>query len=254
EPVVVPDARRFGPGSAWIYARLYLGSQTMDDFLTSAIAPFVETFRERRLIERWFFLRYGDPQSHIRLRLHAADGHAALARERFFESAETWLASDRITRYALDTYEPEYERYGGAAKIERIERFFELDSDACLEIIRTAGASTDARVAAAAGSFDALVRALAIDEIALEQLDDISSRRLSAGDRSSFKRLSADGTRSPKFDAPPATLLRGCEGSVRDLLHVHCNRLGLDAAAELRTATLLRALVVSRRARRNQHA
>ena len=83
-------------------------------------------------LERWFFIRYGDPHWHLRVRLSGAPEALAPLRE----AAERLLASGRLWKVQLDTYEREVERYGGPEGIELCEGIFEADSDAVLGIIQ----------------------------------------------------------------------------------------------------------------------
>ena len=131
-----PDAARaFLPGSEWLYAKLYTGQATADALLRDLVAPLVAG------ADRWFFLRYGDPDWHLRLRMRGDAGallpalHAAAERER---------AAGRLWRLELGTYEREIERYGGAAAIDACEEIFQADSEAALAIV-AAGASQDRR-------------------------------------------------------------------------------------------------------------
>jgi lantibiotic biosynthesis protein len=250
ESRVVTGRKRYGPGSAWTYARVYLGSQAIDDHLRSAIAPLVRDLRERGWIDRWFFLRYGDPQSHLRLRLRATAGFEAVVRERFLVAAEEWLANDRILRYALDTYDPEYERFGGVEKLEEVERLFEADSDACMAILDAAPGATDALVFAAVEAFDAAVRSFSAGHAARKVLGNFTRRKLSAEDRRALKALllkhRAEGEQG-REDSEPARLPKPAfEEYCGDLLHLHCNRLGLSGEAEARVGALLRALILAR--------
>jgi len=245
KPIVERQPKRYGPGSAWTYARIYLGAQALDDHLRFAIAPLVAELREAGLMDRWFFVRYADPHNHLRLRLRATTGNERAVRERFLELAEVWLDANRISRYMLDTYDPEYERYGGAGNIDEIERFFEFDSDLCIGIIDAGVAATDDLVEAAVSSFDACIRSTALDDDVVIALNANATRKLDARDRACFKRLSVSG--SWLTEVPSASAFRS---HFRDLLHLHCNRLSLHDDAEVRVAALLRALAISRQARR----
>jgi thiopeptide-type bacteriocin biosynthesis protein len=99
------------------------------------VRPVVERALSAGAADRWFFIRYGDPDWHLRLRFH---GHPArLAGEVFpaLQAAVAPLLDDgRLWRIQLDTYEREVERYGGAAGIDLAERLFEADSGAVLAL------------------------------------------------------------------------------------------------------------------------
>jgi thiopeptide-type bacteriocin biosynthesis protein len=127
--------RAFLPGSEWLYAKIYTGSSTADHVLREVIAPLIEEATGSGAIDRWFFLRYGDPDWHIRLRLHGApdrlttDVLPALQRR-----AAALHASRVVTRVELATYNRELERYG-ATTIELAEELFRADSRAVLGML-----------------------------------------------------------------------------------------------------------------------
>jgi thiopeptide-type bacteriocin biosynthesis protein len=132
EPVV----RTFVPGSEWLYAKLYTGRATLDQVLREAVGPFTQEARERGFVDRWFFIRYADPDHHLRLRL---EGQPETLRSQI-EPALTELAQDLmeegcIWKVQLDTYQREIERYGGPEGIELAESAFHYDSEATLEIV-----------------------------------------------------------------------------------------------------------------------
>jgi lantibiotic biosynthesis protein len=120
------------PTSRWLYLKLYTGSATADLVLRDAVAPLVARAMESGAADRWFFLRYADPQNHLRIRF---GGEPARLRDIFDwlpEFLDPPLAEGRIARWQLDTYEREVERYGGPAGVEISERIFHADSEAVL--------------------------------------------------------------------------------------------------------------------------
>jgi len=86
-------------------------------------------------VDRWFFVRYGDPDSHLRLRFHGQPARLHGEVLRAVQAAAAPLLDDgRLWRVQVDTYEREVERYGGALGIELAERFFHADSEAVLAL------------------------------------------------------------------------------------------------------------------------
>jgi len=248
---LLPARRRYGPGSEWLYVKLYMGTQAFDDFLLRAAAPLMAELREAHHLDRWFFVRYADPEPHLRVRIRSVAKSAVSVRERIVSAAEEWLSHDRVLRYTLDTYDPEYERYGGPERLEMLERFFTLDSDRCLDLLAGMPDNTDARVKAAVESFYPWLLAEDLRSTALTALKMESRYKIAAADRIELKRLAAR-----EFDDPVSTELKdACSGYDGDkrlsaVFHMHCNRLGLSGEGEIRAIALLRALLVSRRARR----
>lgn len=60
--------RSYIPGSEWIYFKIYAGDKTMDKLLSNNIYHIISKLKKRQLIEKWFFIRFADPDSHIRVR------------------------------------------------------------------------------------------------------------------------------------------------------------------------------------------
>ena len=60
-------------GDEWLYYKLYCGARTSDVILTETIKPVTEYLLNQGLIDSWFFIRYGDPDFHIRIRFHLVD-------------------------------------------------------------------------------------------------------------------------------------------------------------------------------------
>jgi lantibiotic biosynthesis protein len=133
----IPLAQNLAPGSEWLYFKLYGGEGTADHVLAEAVAPAITELKQRGVIDSWFFIRYADPDPHLRLRLHGEAARLnAEALTEMHHSLAPLLKSGRLWRIELSTYEREIHRYGGPLNIERAERLFDLDSDAALEIVR----------------------------------------------------------------------------------------------------------------------
>ncbi|HEY4590363.1 MAG TPA: thiopeptide-type bacteriocin biosynthesis protein, partial [Thermoanaerobaculia bacterium] len=128
--------RSFPPGSEWLYAKLYTGTATADGLLREVVAPVAREAMANGETDSWFFIRYGDPEWHLRVRFH---GDPMLLQSRVLprlhSALDPMLADGRIWRVQLDTYERETERYGGPEGILLAERLFHVDSEAVLAIL-----------------------------------------------------------------------------------------------------------------------
>ena len=127
--------RSFSLGSEWAYYKLYCGLQTADKILAEAIKPLTDELLELGLIDQYFFIRYYDPEFHIRLRFHLShiDKIGELIRlvniylQPFIEDRFIW-------KEQVDIYVRELERYGSKT-IDIAERLFYYDSMALLEML-----------------------------------------------------------------------------------------------------------------------
>jgi thiopeptide-type bacteriocin biosynthesis protein len=128
----------FPPGSAWLTAKLYCGKATADAVLREAVAPLVASVVGDSA-DGWFFIRYSDPDPHLRLRFHGDPARlSAEVLPRLRDATAPLLADGRVWRLMLDTYRREVARYGGPERIADAERAFRADSEAVLAIVRLA--------------------------------------------------------------------------------------------------------------------
>ncbi|HEX2585331.1 MAG TPA: lantibiotic dehydratase, partial [Steroidobacteraceae bacterium] len=131
---VVTDA---APGSEWLYFKLYGGEGATDAVLCEAIAPAVTALKELGAIDSWFFIRYADPDSHLRVRLHGEPSRLCSEALPEIHQRLSAMVGGQLWRVELGTYQREIERYGGIHAINHAERLFEVDSDAALAITST---------------------------------------------------------------------------------------------------------------------
>jgi len=163
-PAVV--TRAFPPGSEWLYAKLYTGTATADRLLRELVSPLRAESLRSGAAGRWFFIRYGDPEWHLRLRFHGAPERLfAELMPQLTAAAQEMLADGRLAKLQLDTYDREVERYGGPAGVEIAERLFQADSEAVLEIVESIDGdeAADVRWRLALAGVDRLLSDLGFD-------------------------------------------------------------------------------------------
>jgi thiopeptide-type bacteriocin biosynthesis protein len=140
---VFNQQREFPLGTEWVYFKLYCGVKSADRLLTQAIAPLVEELSAKDIIDKWFFIRYNDPEFHLRIRLHLKDvaniGYIISALNKQLNSPEN---IGYVWKLQTDTYKREVERYG-CSTMELTEDLFHYDSMACLSML--AGTAGDER-------------------------------------------------------------------------------------------------------------
>jgi len=128
--------RSFPPGTEWMYAKLFTSEYSADRVLREVVAPLKRIATERRVVDRWFFIRYADPQNHLRIRFHGDPTELAEALIPALRDATEPLLRERtLWRVQLDTYEREIERYGGDEGMIVAERLFFADSEAVLDLL-----------------------------------------------------------------------------------------------------------------------
>ncbi|MDQ3982854.1 MAG: lantibiotic dehydratase [Actinomycetota bacterium] len=132
-----PVARTFPPGSEWVYAKVYTGTSTADRVLSGAIRPLVRALTDDAAIDRWFFVRYSDPDWHLRVRLHCpSTTYTGDVLRRVNSELARLLDEGLAWKVQLDTYQREVERYGGGIAAGVAELVFSCDSDAVLEMLQ----------------------------------------------------------------------------------------------------------------------
>jgi thiopeptide-type bacteriocin biosynthesis protein len=141
------STRRFLPGSEWLYAQIHTGTATADRILVDIIAPLMD---DSSLVGdgHWFFLRYDEPDHHIRLRVQGEPGRlVGRVLPRLMGALAPSLDDRSVRSVKLDTYDREIERYGGPVGIGLSEAVFKADSEAVLAILRDfrGDAAADAR-------------------------------------------------------------------------------------------------------------
>jgi thiopeptide-type bacteriocin biosynthesis protein len=139
--------RRFPPGSAWLYVKAYCGPAAADTVLRDAVSAAIAAARQRGALEQWFFVRYGDPDWHVRVRVAGQpDRLRDEVQPLLTDALAPLVGAGLVWRAQLDTYEREVERYGGDQGMLLAEEAFCADSDAVAGIVALLdGDGADAR-------------------------------------------------------------------------------------------------------------
>jgi thiopeptide-type bacteriocin biosynthesis protein len=127
--------RNFCIGSEWLYYKFYAGIKTADKLLAEIIRPLTEELIEKKSIDRFFFIRYADPENHIRLRFHFADlRHLGAVINTVHKAIQPYVEQGMISKVQTDTYNRELERYG-VNSMEIAETLFHVDSVVTLNLL-----------------------------------------------------------------------------------------------------------------------
>ena len=115
EPGKEKSIKRFFPvGSEWLYAKIYCGTKTAEKILVDVIKPFTEELLSKKIIDKFFFLRYHDAGNHIRIRFHKA-GSAGFWKKiinQLQKLLQPYMSSQLVYNIQFETYQREVERYG----------------------------------------------------------------------------------------------------------------------------------------------
>jgi thiopeptide-type bacteriocin biosynthesis protein len=122
-----PVQRMRFPGQGVIYLKLY-GPVTFQNDLLFALHQLLEECDS----PGWFFVRYQDPEDHLRVRILSGEAGPV---DRFSREAQRYADHGFLQRWCIDTYEPEFERYGGEAGLTVCEEIFCLETRAVLELL-----------------------------------------------------------------------------------------------------------------------
>ena len=262
-------------GSDWMYLKLYCGPDVQDDLLRGPLYEFLTEDTVRSAYSRFFFLRYADPEPHLRVRLYSTPD--LVTKElipRACSLAKDLVASEWCSKASFDTYEREIERYGGRRGITCAERLFSIDSWLALQLLL---ASPQEQEAVGRIRLGVLVANWLLDSLGLDLTRKVSwcrqfsqyrqaagplyrqekhaLRDLLISDQQTLSDLIGNQFAEPllsfKSDLLPVgrelrkldvngILTRTLEELTASFIHMHCNRLfGLDRGAEERILGLL---------------
>jgi len=125
----------FIPGSEWIYFKLYTGTKTADAILKNELYGYASELLKNEIIDKWFFIRYSDPDFHIRLRLHLKETqNFNYIFSCFYKILLPLVDTGMVWNVQCDTYKREMERYG-ANSISIVEDFFFIDSEFIIKLL-----------------------------------------------------------------------------------------------------------------------
>lgn len=273
------------PGGDWLYGKVF-GPLAGQDEVVRKWLPALVTAMESQGSDLWFFIRYADPEPHLRLRFRV--GRAARWAG-LLAAVHDWVDVLRDVglahRLELDGYDPEVERYGGPEAMAAAHRAFEYDSRATMALLdvlaRTRGLPLDVVAAASIaelvrsfggpamleawqsaggrpGTGEVLDRAsvrAAASLITPGHVDESDPTRLAVAAAWQQRRAAIDVYGFRIADpAQPGTRRIPALDVAESLVHMHCNRLlGVDRARERQVVALARA-ATAEHLRRRRHA
>jgi len=127
--------RDFCIGSEWLYYKIYTGVTTADHILLEKLYPKILELNEKKLILKWFFIRYKDTDDHLRIRfLLSKPNSLTEVIAKIYPILNILLEQNTVWKIQTDTYQREIERYGEKT-IEESETLFWHDSEMILRYL-----------------------------------------------------------------------------------------------------------------------
>lgn len=127
--------RIFVPGDVWIFFKIYTGVRIADLILVKELYPIIDKLIIDGKVEKFYFIRYREPDFHLRLRLLVSNkDFFGFVFNAISEILKSLLDKDLVWKFQLDTYEREIERYNPLL-IDNVESIFFVDSVCVIEII-----------------------------------------------------------------------------------------------------------------------
>lgn len=249
------------PGSDWLFLKFYLDEGEASRFLVHYLAPLAgHLCQERQWIDHWFFIRYKDPLPHLRFRMHLREKNSLGPLLLFLEKAGLqWIQKGVIYDLSFGVYEREVERYGGIESMPLIENLFCTDSKAVVHLVQ---AFLNKRLMLPEPIFHTLSVLTFLYDLGLK-----GAEMLNVLEQHSDRQEALEGFRKYKGQLIPlvkdllddfrgegvslfkeASSLRAAQGKplaispsvYSSLLHMHCNRIGADQAAEAKASLFAR--------------
>ena len=123
-------------GEEWLYYKIYCGIRSSDAILINEINELTSVLISKGLIDKWFFIRYKDPENHLRLRFKLLDTkNLGEVIQEFNNFLKPSLDDGLIWSIQTETYNRELERYG-LFTMELSESIFFQQSEIILKMIK----------------------------------------------------------------------------------------------------------------------
>ncbi len=127
--------RNFIIGDNWVYFKIYTGYNLSDSILLVDLRIVIEKLKKLGVISKWFYIRYADPEYHLRVRFFVENKEDVFLVISKMNAQFKWHIDEGVIwRYQMDTYEREIERYGNQV-ITESETLFYYDSELVLKLV-----------------------------------------------------------------------------------------------------------------------
>jgi thiopeptide-type bacteriocin biosynthesis protein len=115
-----------------------LAGANADQIVVNIVAPFIRKCRTKGWTRSYFFVRYADPDPHIRLRIKVASALVQETSKALGDHIDRLRATEQkpvCTSVNFIPYEPELHRYGGAAALIVAEELFCASSNFAVSVL-----------------------------------------------------------------------------------------------------------------------
>ncbi|MDN5286005.1 MAG: hypothetical protein JWR38_2279 [Mucilaginibacter sp.] len=127
--------RTFPPADEWIYYKIYCVPGSSDEIIEQELAKIIRYLNKQQVAFTWFFLRYKDPDYHLRVRFKPDKIITGDFIAMFNNVFSDKLASGQVFKLTIDTYEREIERYPPFL-IANIEQIFSESSSLVIRLLK----------------------------------------------------------------------------------------------------------------------
>lgn len=231
----------------WLYIQWTCNRSAHNRLLRDIIGPVAQNIVAQGLAEKWFFVRYRDPDDHLRIRFQCKGDTKAALSNILLQLSEDALRERRIADWRLLPYVPELTRYGGRHSLSEcheefwrsstetirfIERHFSLPEDEISAEEEIACAIYLSRLCySSVGDLNSTLRLLGALRTSAEASEELKPDFAFARQRYHQLKLLLDRRakriREEMFSASDNSL-KQCVNDlqiVSSVFHMHCNRL-----------------------------
>jgi thiopeptide-type bacteriocin biosynthesis protein len=121
-------------GGDCIYFKIYCNHSMADNIIKDHIKPWFDQLHLAGVSFTWFFIRYADPQFHLRIRIFSTEQNILKIRTNFFVIVSVVNRHKKSWKIQEDTYNREWQRYG-AENMKNVEEYFYIDSKFVMDLI-----------------------------------------------------------------------------------------------------------------------
>ncbi|MBH9582026.1 enterotoxin [Staphylococcus felis] len=152
----------------WFSLHLYIKKEYQDDFITKHLHSFIHEMTCKRMINKFFFIKYKEDNDFIKLRVYRDDEDYSKIYNYINEWKDCCLNTTELYDYSIVDYIPEVYRYGGTHILKNVEDYFMYDSLLAINIINSAFKYPKEIIVAISVSF--LIKILDIPKTDIEEI------------------------------------------------------------------------------------